>query len=80
MLQLSTLAIFLLFHACSCAQRTVTAMAKVGIPPQQRDGIFATVAAVLHLGNINFVEGKDSDSSMVAAGAAEQHLGAAGTY
>lgn len=59
-------------------QRTVTAMAKVGIPPEQRDAVFATVAAVLHLGNVSFVEGKESDSSMVAPGAAQEHLQAAG--
>lgn len=61
-----------------CLQRTVTAMAKVGIPPEQRDSVFATVAAVLHLGNVSFVEGKDSDSSQVAPGAAAEHLQAAG--
>lgn len=61
-----------------CAQRTVTAMAKVGIPPEQRDAVFATVAAVLHLGNVSFVEGKESDSSAVAPGSAQEHLQAAG--
>lgn len=59
-------------------QRTVTAMAKVGIPPEQREAVFATVAAVLHLGNVSFVEGKESDSSMVAPGGAQEHLQAAG--
>lgn len=59
-------------------QRTVTAMAKVGIPPEQRDSVFATVAAVLHLGNVSFVDGKESDSSIVAPGAAQEHLQAAG--
>jgi hypothetical protein len=59
-------------------QRTVTAMAKVGIPPEQRDSVFATVAAVLHLGNVSFVEGKESDSSAVAPGSAQEHLQAAG--
>lgn len=59
-------------------QRTVTAMAKVGIPPEQRDSVFATVAAVLHLGNVSFVEGKESDSSTVAPGSAQEHLQAAG--
>lgn len=62
----------------SLLQRTVTAMAKVGIPPEQRDAVFATVAAVLHLGNVSFVEGKESDSSAVAPGAAQEHLQAAG--
>lgn len=59
-------------------QRTVTAMVKVGIPPEQREAVFATVAAVLHLGNVSFVEGKESDSSAVAPGAAQEHLQAAG--
>lgn len=59
-------------------QRTVTAMAKVGIPAEQREAVFATVAAVLHLGNISFVEGSDQDSSKVAPGAALEHLKAAG--
>jgi hypothetical protein len=53
-------------------------MAKVGIPPEQREAVFATVAAVLHLGNVSFVEGKDSDSSQAAPGAATEHLQAAG--
>lgn len=53
-------------------------MAKVGIPPQQREAVFATVAAVLHLGNITFVEGKEADSSIVAPGKAQEHLQAAG--
>eukprot|EP00775_Hariotina_reticulata_P007220 gene7220-7433_t len=58
-------------------QRTVTAMAKVGIPAEQREAVFGTVAAVLHLGNISFVEGPDADSSKVAPGDAQQHLQAA---
>ena len=58
--------------------RTVTAMAKVGIPAEQREAIFACVAAVLHLGNVEFAEGRDADSSMVAPGSpAEAALGAA---
>jgi myosin-5 len=59
-------------------QRTITAMGKVGIPAEQRESVFATVASVLHLGNISFVEGKDSDSSKVAPGKAQEHLQAAG--
>eukprot|EP00879_Flechtneria_rotunda_P010956 GHRR01011448.1.p1 GENE.GHRR01011448.1~~GHRR01011448.1.p1 ORF type:complete len:975 (+),score=342.76 GHRR01011448.1:784-3708(+) len=58
-------------------KRTVTAMAKVGIPPQQREAVFATVAAVLHLGNISFVEEREADSSKVAPGPAYEHLQAA---
>jgi hypothetical protein len=53
-------------------------MNKVGIPASFQEAIFATTAAVLHMGNIQFVEGKESDSSMVAPGAAQQHLAAAG--
>lgn len=59
-------------------QRTITAMTKVGILPEQREAIFATVAAVLHLGNITFVEGREADSSKVDTGKAQQHLQAAG--
>jgi hypothetical protein len=54
-------------------------MGKVGIPAEQRESVFATVAAVLHLGNISFVEGKEADSSKVAPGKAQEHLQAAGT-
>lgn len=53
-------------------------MGKVGIPAEQRESVFATVASVLHLGNISFVEGKEADSSKVAPGAAQEHLQAAG--
>jgi myosin-5 len=53
-------------------------MGKVGIPAEQREAVFATVAAVLHLGNISFLEGKEADSSKVAPGAAQEHLKAAG--
>jgi hypothetical protein len=60
-------------------QRTVSAMAKVGIPPEQREAVLACVAAVLHLGNVVFVEGRDADSSMVKpGGVAEESLAAAG--
>jgi hypothetical protein len=61
------------------AQRTVTAMAKVGIPAEQREAVLACTAAVLHLGNVAFAEGRDADSSMVkTGGAAEEALAAAG--
>ena len=55
-------------------------MNKVGIPPSFQEAIFATAAAVLHMGNIQFVEGRESDSSMVAPGAAQQHLSAVGKF
>jgi hypothetical protein len=54
-------------------------MAKVGIPADQREAILACTAAVLHLGNVAFAEGRDADSSMVKpGGAAEEALAAAG--
>lgn len=55
-------------------------MGKVGIPPEQRDAVFAAVAAVLHLGNVSFVDGKEADSSKVAPGQAQEHLQAAGAW
>jgi hypothetical protein len=66
--------------ACArcCEQRTVTAMAKVGMSPEQRDAVLGAVAAVLHLGNITFQEGSEADSSKVASGEASHHLQAAG--
>jgi myosin V len=53
-------------------------MSKVGLSPEQRDAVLATVAAVLHLGNVAFVDGKEPDSSAVAPGTAIEHLKAAG--
>ncbi|KAL9226046.1 hypothetical protein vseg_001900 [Gypsophila vaccaria] len=35
----------------------------VGINPDEQDGIFRVVAAILHLGNIEFAKGSESDSS-----------------
>jgi hypothetical protein len=56
-------------------------MAKVGIPPEQREAVLAVTAAVLHLGNVAFVEGRDADSSMVKPGGlAEESLAAAGEH
>ncbi|MEW5300071.1 MAG: hypothetical protein WDW36_003028 [Sanguina aurantia] len=56
-------------------QLTIRAMERVGIPQADRTATFRTVAAILHLGNINFQVGED-DSSHVVAGDAEHHLGA----
>ncbi|KAF8402043.1 hypothetical protein HHK36_012995 [Tetracentron sinense] len=42
---------------------TRRAMDVVGISSDEQDGIFRVVAAVLHLGNIEFVKGKETDSS-----------------
>ncbi|KAF7152397.1 hypothetical protein RHSIM_Rhsim01G0259100 [Rhododendron simsii] len=43
---------------------TRSAMDVVGMSPEEQDGIFRVVAAILHLGNIDFVKGKEMDSSM----------------
>ncbi|GLJ44110.1 hypothetical protein SUGI_0919840 [Cryptomeria japonica] len=42
---------------------TRRAMDVVGIGPEEQDAIFRVVAAILHLGNINFTKGKEIDSS-----------------
>ncbi|KAL5708068.1 hypothetical protein ACHQM5_018903 [Ranunculus cassubicifolius] len=42
---------------------TRKAMDVVGISTDEQDAIFSVVAAVLHLGNIEFAKGTDSDSS-----------------
>ncbi|KAJ7972561.1 Myosin [Quillaja saponaria] len=43
---------------------TRRAMDIVGISLEEQDAIFRVVAAILHLGNIEFVKGKEMDSSM----------------
>ncbi|XP_047334223.1 myosin-6 [Impatiens glandulifera] len=42
---------------------TRRAMDVVGISSEEQDGIFRVVASILHLGNIEFAKGKESDSS-----------------
>ncbi|KAL5538472.1 hypothetical protein UlMin_045759 [Ulmus minor] len=42
---------------------TRRAMDIVGISSDEQDGIFRVVAAILHLGNIEFAKGKETDSS-----------------
>ncbi|KAJ4885060.1 Myosin-16 [Raphanus sativus] len=42
---------------------TRKAMDVVGISEQEQDAIFRVVAAILHLGNIEFCKGEDADSS-----------------
>ncbi|KAJ8451192.1 hypothetical protein Cgig2_013964 [Carnegiea gigantea] len=42
---------------------TRRAMDVVGICPDEQDAIFRVVAAILHLGNIEFTKGSESDSS-----------------
>uniref|UniRef100_A0A7N0RAB1 Uncharacterized protein n=1 Tax=Kalanchoe fedtschenkoi TaxID=63787 RepID=A0A7N0RAB1_KALFE len=44
---------------------TRRAMDIVGIGAKEQDAIFRVVAAILHLGNIDFAKGEDSDSSVV---------------
>ena len=51
-------------------------MTLVGIPLDEQAAIFATVASVLHLGNISFSEGPD-ESSQLASADAKAHLEAA---
>ncbi|KAL0920549.1 hypothetical protein M5K25_009691 [Dendrobium thyrsiflorum] len=43
--------------------QTRRAMEVVGISTEEQDAIFRVVAAILHLGNIEFSEGKETDSS-----------------
>ncbi|XP_022953483.1 myosin-6-like [Cucurbita moschata] len=43
---------------------TRKAMEVVGISSDEQDGIFRVVAAILHLGNIEFAKGKEADSSV----------------
>ncbi|CAL0310411.1 unnamed protein product [Lupinus luteus] len=43
---------------------TRSAMDVVGISPEEQDAIFRVVAAILHLGNIEFAKGEEMDSSM----------------
>jgi myosin-5 len=60
-------------------RRTVEAMARVGIPQQQRDAILQTVAAVLHLGSVELGPSpSDDEVAAVLPGArGEEPLSAA---
>ncbi len=49
---------------------------QVGIPPEQREAVLRTVAAILHLGNITFSPTRD-DASSVQTGPGSQALAAA---
>ncbi|XP_057816575.1 myosin-17 isoform X2 [Cryptomeria japonica] len=42
---------------------TRNAMDVVGISPEEQEAIFRVVAAILHLGNVEFIKGKEADSS-----------------
>ena len=50
-------------------------MTLVGIPVEQQDACFRMVAAVLHMGNLEFADGAEEDSSQLAPVAAK-HLDA----
>ena len=50
-------------------------MTLVGIPVEQQDACFRMVAAVLHMGNLEFADGAEEDSSQLAPAAAK-HLDA----
>ncbi|KAK1309929.1 hypothetical protein QJS10_CPA08g00136 [Acorus calamus] len=50
------------------------AMDVVGINLEEQDAIFRVVAAILHLGNIDFVKGKEVDSSKLKDETAIYHL------
>ncbi|GAB2296990.1 Myosin-6 [Dionaea muscipula] len=53
---------------------TRRAMGIVGIGPDEQDAIFRVVAAILHLGNIEFVKGNETDSSEPKDGESRSHL------
>ncbi|CAN8312392.1 unnamed protein product [Cochlearia groenlandica] len=49
-------------------------MEVVGISNEEQDAIFRVVAAILHLGNIDFGKGKEIDSSVIKDGNSRFHL------
>ncbi|GMY34657.1 myosin-17-like isoform X1 [Fagus crenata] len=53
---------------------TRRAMDIVGINEQEQEAIFRVVAAILHLGNINFSKGKEIDSSVIKDEKSRFHL------
>ncbi|KAL6005214.1 hypothetical protein ACLOJK_005776 [Asimina triloba] len=53
---------------------TRNAMDVVGISQEEQEAIFRVVAAILHLGNISFVKGKEVDSSSVKDDKSRYHL------
>ncbi|RCV27046.1 hypothetical protein SETIT_5G294200v2 [Setaria italica] len=57
---------------------TRNAMYTVGITEQEQEAIFRVVAAVLHLGNINFAKGREVDSSVIKDDKSRFHLNTAG--
>ncbi|XP_039032382.1 myosin-17-like [Hibiscus syriacus] len=50
------------------------AMDIVGINDEEQEAIFRVVAAILHLGNINFAKGKEIDSSVIKDEKSRFHL------
>ncbi|GLC37189.1 hypothetical protein PLESTB_000989500 [Pleodorina starrii] len=57
-------------------QHTRCAMSHIGLSEQQQSAVLSTVAAVLHLGNVTFVD-TDGEGAAVAGGAAREALEAA---
>ncbi|AQL00935.1 Myosin-9 [Zea mays] len=53
---------------------TRRAMDIVGISTQEQDAIFRVVAAILHIGNIEFSKGKEADSSVLKDEKSKFHL------
>ncbi|WCJ20549.1 myosin-like protein XIF [Euphorbia peplus] len=53
---------------------TRNAMDILGISQDDQEAIFRVVAAVLHLGNINFIKGKEADSSKLKDEKSRYHL------
>ncbi|KAH8520823.1 hypothetical protein H0E87_002035 [Populus deltoides] len=53
---------------------TRRAMDIVGISDQEQEGIFRVVAAILHLGNVNFAKGQEIDSSVIKDEKSRFHL------
>ncbi|KAG2238837.1 hypothetical protein Bca52824_091907 [Brassica carinata] len=55
-------------------KNTRRAMDIVGISHDEQEGIFRTLAAILHLGNVEFSSGKEHDSSVVKDQESRNHL------
>ncbi|CAN8273523.1 unnamed protein product [Cochlearia groenlandica] len=55
-------------------RETRKAMDVVGINSEEQEAIFRVVAAILHLGNVEFGRGKDSDSSVPKDEKSKEHL------
>ncbi|KAF7148962.1 hypothetical protein RHSIM_Rhsim03G0230800 [Rhododendron simsii] len=53
---------------------TRRAMDIVGISEEEQEAIFRVVAAILHLGNIEFAKGKEIDSSVIKDEKSKMHL------